>query len=126
VDGQKLKKQFRRDNIEGYTLLEVVIALAILTAVVVPLVSIISRTVFTGNLKNELTGIWLCEQEADLIMAFPDHTIPVKHRYIDNLEWTIKTEKSGSGLIRYTLTAYLHDRSYASLNFYGRNPGADK
>ena len=107
----------------GYTLLETVIALALLMMIVVPFLGRLYRNFMLTGIERELTGIWLCEQEAGVITAFPDDAVPVRRRYVNGEEWVIRTEKKGGDVITYTMTAQVQNRQYAVTVFYGKPVG---
>jgi hypothetical protein len=104
----------------GYTLIETVISLVLLIAIAVPL---ITRFYYGNTLhesRAELTGIWLIEQEAALIRAFPSKILPVKRRYCDMDEWTLRTTVIEKKPVHYRITAELRGKVHAQSTFYGR------
>jgi hypothetical protein len=110
----------------GYTLLETVISLTILMIVVVPLLSRLYQNTSLADARYELVGIRLIEQEAALVCAMPNEFSPLKKRYVDKQEWTIRADVAANGPLRYTLAAELHGTVRARAVFYGRAPDAAK
>ena len=104
----------------GYTLLETVISLAVLCAVVVPLFAIFRHGGVVADTRRRLTGIWLVEQEAAVIGAFPGRALPVKRHRVENREWIVRTGISETQPPRYHITAELGGVTRAEARFYGR------
>lgn len=111
---------FFPDNNHGYSLLEAVVALGILIAVVVPLISIMHRNNTIAAARNELTGIWLIEREATIVRAFPEKQMPIKRYTVKNREWTIRITKTGRDIIEYYLVAELNGKKIVDASFFGR------
>ena len=107
----------------GYTLLETVISLAILTAVVIPLFGIFTPSNTIVDAHRELTGIWLVERESVIVRTFPHEILPVKRKYINDREWTIHTEASETQPKQYRITAEIRGKIKAEARFYGRTGG---
>ena len=107
------------DN-HGYSLLETVIALAILISIVVPVVSIMRRNNRISAARHELTGIWLIEREAILVRAFPEKVIPLKRYTVKGREWTLRINKKGNEILEYYLTAERNKKKMAEACFLGR------
>lgn len=110
---------------DGYTLLETVIAVAILMAVVIPMLSWFYRGSTLHDAQMELTGIWLIEQEAAVATAFPQSVLPQKRRSIASEEWVLQTTVAGKQLPCYTITAVFRGVKRATVTFYGRGTGAN-
>lgn len=104
----------------GYTLLETVVSLVLLTAVVVPLITRFYRGNALMEAKREITATWLLEREAEVLRTFPHKMLPVKRHYIDDNEWTIRTEVAHKRPECYTLSAEFKGKVHASTLFYGR------
>ena len=104
----------------GYTLLETVIALAILISIVVPLVSIMQRNNTIASARNELTGIWLIERETKLVRSFPEKVTPIKRYTIKRREWTIRIDKKGNDIVEYYMTTEVNKKKVVEACFLGR------
>ncbi len=104
----------------GYTLLETLIALAILISIIVPLTAILHKNSSALHARDTLTAQCLLEQEAVLAVAFPEDVIPVKRRMADSLEWIVKTEVTGKDPLIYSMTASRGDKEAGKVVFYGR------
>jgi hypothetical protein len=83
----------------GYTLIEVVISLAIFISISVPMLCAVIKN--TGALRS---------QEAATIRFSPDESMPVKHRIIEGRDWTVRIETEGKPLVKYSLTASRKDK----------------
>jgi hypothetical protein len=94
----------------GYTLIEVVISLAIFISISVPMLCAVIKN--TGALRSQeaLEATWTLEQEAATIRFSPDESMPVKHRIIEGRDWTVRIETEGKPLVKYSLTASRKDK----------------
>ena len=94
----------------GYTLIEVVISLAIFISISVPMLCAVIKN--TGALRSQdaLEAVWMLEQEAASIRLSPDEAMPVKHRIIEGRDWTVRIESEGKPLVKYSLTASRKDK----------------
>jgi Tfp pilus assembly protein FimT len=117
---EKKQSSIFQDNNHGYSLLETVIALVILIAVVVPLVSLMHRDNTIAAARNELTGIWLIEREAALVRDFPEKQVPLKRYTVKDREWTLRINKKGHDIVEYYLVAELKGKKMADACFFGR------
>jgi len=116
----------KNNHSRGYTLLETLIALAILMSVIVPLTTMLHKNSGAIHTRNALIAQCLLEQEAALAMAFPEDVLPVKRRMIDSLEWIVKTEVTGKDPLVYAMTALRGTREEGKVIFYGRPAYAQK
>jgi hypothetical protein len=94
----------------GYTLIEVVISLAIFISISVPMLCAVIRN--TGALRSQeaLEATWMLDQEAASIRFSSDEAMPVKHRIIEGRDWTVRIETEGKPLVKYLLTASRKDK----------------
>ena len=113
----------RRNSGNGFTILEAMISLAVLCAVVVPLLTAVYRTTALSGAREELTGMWLIEREAAIVRAFPGRSLPVKRYPVNRDEWTLRTEVSDGALPRYRIVAEVRGAVRAEALFYGREAG---
>ncbi len=104
----------------GYTVLETVVALTLLVSIAVPLISRMQRGTHLYDARRELTGIWLIEQEAATVRAFPAEALPVRRRMAGGEEWTLRTETTAERPVRYRITAELWGTVRAEACFLGR------
>jgi hypothetical protein len=106
----------------GYTLIEVVISLAIFIAISVPMLCAVVRN--TGALRSQeaLEAVWMLEQEAASIRFSPGEPMPVKHRIIEGRDWTIRIETEGRPLVKYSLAASRKDKVRGNMVIYVYRP----
>ena len=116
----------QRGGSAGYTLIEAVISLVIVSAILVPLIFGIYRSSALAASRRELTGVWLIEREAAVVRTFPHEALPTKRQRIGNDEWTITTEITGADPLLYRMTAHLRGSVEAEARFYGRPRDAGK
>jgi hypothetical protein len=120
------RRLFQSNDSHGYTLIETVLSLVVLMAVAVPMLSRLYRGFMIADTRLEVTGTWLLEQEAAIINMFPSTMLPVKRRYINGTEWTIRAERQRAEPAHYLLTAEVRGKECATVHFYGRANDAKK
>jgi prepilin-type N-terminal cleavage/methylation domain-containing protein len=102
----------------GYTLLEVLIGLAIFTVVVVPLLTtVFDRTRVTRS-RDTVIASCLLQQEAAIITAFPDQIVPFHKRRVDGTDWTISVTVAGTGMAQCILQALKAGTAYGRTIVY--------
>lgn len=106
--------------IQGYTLIETLIAFVILMVILVPCIGYLYRLSGGHDAEKKITAICILEQEAAIVRTFPDKKLPVKRRMVNNSEWLITTEVTGSGLLRYRMAVSDGKRDLGEVVFYGR------
>ena len=111
----------KNNKISGYTLLETVISLMILTSVIVPCIAFFYRSTVLTDVYRELEAAWLIEQEAAVIRTFPGEFLPVRRRYIEGKEWTIRSARTGGNVVTYRISAEHNGKIKAAAIFYGRS-----
>lgn len=111
---------FYRCNYDGYSLLETLIAISILLIVAAPFLSGLFGNNSAVRSANIITAIGLLEQEARRVSGNADEMVPVRNRNLNGRQWVIKTDKSGSGLIQYYMTAELEGRLIGDIYFLQR------
>lgn len=124
--GYKVPNIASHNRRRGYTLLETLIALAILLSIIVPLTAVAYKNSGALRARSALTAQCLLEQEAALATAFPEDVVPVKRRMIDDAEWVVKTEITGKDPLVYAMTALWGTRAEGKVVFYGRPGNARK
>jgi hypothetical protein len=102
----------------GYTLLEVTIALALLTLTLAPLSVMIHRNNSLIRAHQEITAMSLLEQEIARAKCRSLNILPIQRRIIDNKEWIITTEISGDKLKTVTMIASFSGRERGRSVFY--------
>jgi prepilin-type N-terminal cleavage/methylation domain-containing protein len=119
-------KKMSEPKRDGYTLLESLIALAILLSIIVPLLTFFYKYASDSTAQKSFTAICLLEQEAAMTVSFPEDVVPVKRKMIAGREWSVRTDVSGKDPIVYRMTALLNNRGIDSVVFYGRNAHVEK
>lgn len=109
-----------RSSPSGYTLLEIVIAFAILLVFIIPLISYIYKISVGQDAQMNLTGMCLLEQEAAIVSTFPDKKIPEKRKILNGREWVITTAVTGRDLLQYKMNISEGKHNRGEIVFYGR------
>lgn len=103
----------KKDLSAGYTLLEVLVGLALLVSILVPLLLYMN-----GPLRNSsehyITATCLLKQEALKISYNPENFMKKKFVKVNNREWEINGIYDES-LSRFTLEASYKNKEYGSL-----------
>lgn len=112
-----IKKSALR-NQAGYTLLEVLIALIIFMAAVVPLIGRLWTVNMSIDAQNKYTAQCLLEQEIACSQTFPADIIPLKRRMVNAKEWEITSALTGSTLQSCAIAVSVNKKTYASAVIY--------
>jgi prepilin-type N-terminal cleavage/methylation domain-containing protein len=80
--------------IQGFTLLEILIAIVLLSVVVVPLIFTFRQDKMFVHDRDRVTAMCLIDQEAEMVRVFPRYMSPVKRKTIAGQEWEICCEKT--------------------------------
>jgi hypothetical protein len=92
-------------TVNGYTLLETLIALSILLAVIVPFTSYLFKDLFFAKYQDKVTALCLIDQEIRTAQIFPKGISMIKRRSIAGKDWEIHSEISGTKLLKCKFTA---------------------
>jgi prepilin-type N-terminal cleavage/methylation domain-containing protein len=90
---------------KGYTLLEVMIGLAVFVTVVIPLTSFLFKDLFFAKYQDKVTAFCLLDQEIKKAQVFPGAMCSLKRLNVASQDWEIRSETSGSGLMKCKFTA---------------------
>lgn len=112
----------RYENRSGYTLIEVVTALAIFMVVAVPMVRYFGESSLSHGERNLLTALSLFEQESSLIRHDPSTMVQRKKRRVNGREWTVVTIARGDHLQKVTMKILLKNNVIYEMSFYVYKP----
>jgi hypothetical protein len=117
---KKMDTVYTENIAAGYTLIEVLIALAILMSVLIPLSGAFYRNTSAMKSMQTMTAMCIVEQEQKLASVFPEDVIPLKRRNIDSKEWIVRTETSGKDPVVYRMSVSSLGVDSVTVIFYGR------
>jgi prepilin-type N-terminal cleavage/methylation domain-containing protein len=112
-------------NRPGFTLIETMMSLVIFTAIVIPLMSFLYQDTFFAHDRDKIIALCLLDQEGKILRRIPAMYAPVKRKMINGIEWTIKTEKEGTPLITFKLSALKKDKIIGEVLFKAYAAGAN-
>jgi Tfp pilus assembly major pilin PilA len=92
------KCQEKKVTSNGFTLLEVIIALVILFVTMLPLINSIYRNNSLVRAEQLFTGMCILEQERFRFHCIPGQRFPSQRRIINNDEWVTTTNITGTGI----------------------------
>jgi prepilin-type N-terminal cleavage/methylation domain-containing protein len=102
----------------GFTLLETLVALAVFTMVVVPLMTGVSLHNQTRATRESIVATCLLQQEEQRIRAFPQYIDPVRYRVVGSKTWVVHAETAGSRLVWCTLSVEKDGHQCGKVGFY--------
>jgi prepilin-type N-terminal cleavage/methylation domain-containing protein len=103
---------------KGYTLLEVTIALALISFTLAPISMMIHRNNSIIRARQEIMAMCLIEQEISKARCRSLNILPVQHRVINDIEWTITSDISGDKLKTVSMVAACNGRVRGQTVFY--------
>jgi prepilin-type N-terminal cleavage/methylation domain-containing protein len=103
----------------GFTLIEILVALFLLTSIALPLITGLCANTNTLRTEESLVATWLLEQEAASVRLFTDEGLMSKRRIVDGKAWVIQIRAEGSPLAKYTLTALKQGKKRGEVVVYG-------
>ncbi len=106
------------NTIKGYTLVEVLVAMALFLIVIVPLIGHMTVAIKINKGKNKMVAASIIEQEAAILRMFPDETFNIKRRKIGGREWVIKTSFKGGKLKTCHISAHYKGKMVDKAIFY--------
>ena len=95
-----------RNNLQGYTLVEMLVSLGLFLAIIVPLMGYMSVPVKINRGKDKMIAAGILEQEAAILRMFPGELFTEKRRKIGPKEWVVKASFAGDRLKTCTLQVY--------------------
>lgn len=107
-----------RNNPNGYTLLEVLIAMSLFLMVIVPMMGYMSASAKVNKGRDTMIASCILEQEAAQISLFPTEIFSTKRRTVNGREWVIQASFEGNELIKCTLSAAKHGKTVDKVIFY--------
>lgn len=113
-----MNKALSKNDVRGFTLIEVLVALALFLVVIVPLIGHMSVSVKINRGKNKMVAACIIEQEAAKMRMFPDETFNEKRRKINGKEWVIKTTFKGNKLKTCRISAHYKGKMIDKAIFY--------
>jgi prepilin-type N-terminal cleavage/methylation domain-containing protein len=114
---QEILFPYHNKNRKGFTLIETMMSLVIFTAIVIPLMSFLYQDSFFAYDRDKITALCLLDQEGTILKRIPSMYAPVKRKTINGIEWTIKTEKEGTFLITFKLSALKKEKMMGEVVF---------
>lgn len=102
----------------GYTLLEIIITLALLFLTLTPTSIMIHRNNSLTRAQQELTAMCLLEQEVARAKCRSLNILPVQRHIIDNSEWTITSTIAGDKLKKVTMVVCKNNMERGRTIFY--------
>lgn len=105
-------------NNKGYSLLEVLVAMVLFLAVIVPLMGHMSSSARINRGKDKMVAACILEQEAAQLRLYPDEIFNTKRRNINGIEWIIKASFQGEQLKKCTLSVSKRGKSVDRVIFY--------
>lgn len=103
---EMIQKKYKFNNFySGYTVIEVLVALALFLMVIVPLMGYMSNAARVNKGREKLVAACLLEQEATRLRLYPDDIFHSKQRHIQGKRWEIRATFSGGALKRCNLAA---------------------
>jgi len=98
--------------------LEVLVAMIIFLAFILPLIVQMSASVKINRGKDKMVAACILEQEAARLKMFPDDVFYTKRRTINGIEWIIKAAFQGNELKKCTLSASAKGKKVDQVIFY--------
>jgi prepilin-type N-terminal cleavage/methylation domain-containing protein len=95
---------------KGYTLLEIAIALALISFTLAPISMMIHRNNSIIRARQEIMAMCLIEQEVSKARCRSLNILPVQHRVINKVDWTITFDISGDKLKTVSMVAACNGR----------------
>jgi len=105
-------------NNKGYSLIEMLVAMVLFLACIVPLMSHMSSSARINRGKDKMVAACILEQEAALLKLHPDEVFNTERRTINGIEWIIKANFQGNELKKCTLSASAKGKMIDKVIFY--------
>jgi prepilin-type N-terminal cleavage/methylation domain-containing protein len=88
----------------GFTLIEVLISLILITAITVPLIVHFYSNSMASRAEHEIVALSLAQQEQISLCFDGSSFVPLKKRTVHNTVYSITSNRNGEELVRYTVT----------------------